>query len=215
MNLPIFPAAPTLSAAELTFCLVSSRVRRVIHFALGPAGTNIAQACESWTQETGIQDKAEVVLCSTPEDSLAKARLVTDEGVLPLFWTCAVYYALNQLFFNNPDVFPFLFTHNMPLDTMQLCVRAELREQEIASDWRIASHPSPAPLTKGLACEVIRTTSNAQAAVMCERGEVELCITTAQAAKIHGLATVHEFGSPIMVFFGGTTQHGMNVLLGR
>lgn len=214
MILPTFPAAPTLSPAELAVRLVSRRVRRVMHFALGPAGTNIAQACMSWSRENGIWDKAEFVLCSTPEDSLERARTVTEDGVLPLFWTCAVYFRLNELFFSNPDVFPFLFSQNMPLDNMQLCVRAELKEQEIAPGWRTASHPSPSPLVKDLPNKVVLTTSNAQAAIMCASGQTELCITTAQAAALHKLHTLHMFGSPVMAFFAGTTRHGLNVLLG-
>lgn len=135
MNLPKFNSASTLSEAELLSRLHCPQIRKVIHFALGPIGTNIAQACNSWNHANGIQEKAEVILCSTPEASLAQARLVSEEGVLPLFWTCAVYFALNQLFFSNPDVLPFLFSHNMPLDNMQLCVRGELAGQDWNSGW--------------------------------------------------------------------------------
>jgi hypothetical protein len=215
MNLPIFPDAPTQSAAELAHCLLSPRVRRVVNFALGPEGTNIAQASAFWTRKMGICGKAETVLCKTPEKSLEKARLVTVEGIVPIFWTCAVYFKLNVFFFSNPDIFPFLFVVNMPLDAMQLCARAELRGQEIAPGWKIASHASPAPLIAGLPNLVVEADSNAHAAIKCASGETEACITTAQAAALHKLYTLHEFGSPIMVFFGGTTRHGINVLLGQ
>ena len=214
MNLPKFCSTPTLSEAELVNLLHRPQVELVINFALGPKGTNIVQACKSWSRKNGIKDKTVVTLCNTPESSLVQARLVKEEGVLPLFWTCAVYYALNQLFFSNPDVFPFLFSHNMPLDNMQLCVRTELAEQEWNNAWRVASHPSPTPLVANLPNPVVKTTSNSQAAIMCRTGEVEACITTAQAAQIHELVTVHEFGSPAMIFFAGTTQHGMKTLLG-
>jgi len=215
MNLPIFPAAPTLSTAELAHCLLSPRVRCVVNFALGPEGTNIAQAAELWARKKGIYRKVTTKLCQTPEESLTKARLVLEAGTLPLFWTCAVYYKLHRFFFGNPDVFPFLFSYNMPLDAMQLCVRAELRGQEIASGWRIASHASPAPLIADLPNLMVEADSNAHAAIKCATGQTEMCITTAQAAELHKLYTLHKFGSPIMVFFGGTTRHGLNVLLGK
>ena len=213
-NLPTFPSSSSLPVAALNGRLLQPRVKRVIHFALGPEGTNIAQASRSWSRGIGIYDKTEVILCETPETSLAGARLVTEEGVVPFFWTCAVYYALNQLFFSHPDTYPFLVSHPMPLDNMQLCVPQAMIQKEWDVDWRIASHPSPIPLVAGLGNPVVKTTSNSQAAIMCERGEVEACVTTAQAAALHGLTAVHEFGSPIMIFFGGTTQHGLKTLLG-
>ncbi len=215
MALPFFSAVTALSAAELSHLLVSPQVRRVIHYALGPEGTNIVQAAYAWSREVGVDHKIEMILCRTPEDSLAKARQVSEVGILPLFWTCAVYFRLNELFFTNPDVFPFLFPYNMRLDDMQLCCRTELAGQSIAPSWRVVSHPSPAPLVKGFGNEVVLTTSNAVAARMCAAGEAELCITTASAAALHKLHTIHSFGSPIMVFFAGTTQHGLNVLLGK
>lgn len=191
-----------------------SRARRIIHFVLGPAGTNMEQACKAWQCAEGVCAKSEIVLCRTPEDALAQARLVTDEGVVPTFWTCAVFYALNKLFFSNHDVYPFAFIFPFPLDAMQLCVKAERAGKDWGTEWRIASHPSPSPLIDGMG-EVVLTTSNAQAAKMCAEGETEACITTAQAASIHGLVQVHEFGSPTMIFFAGTTQHGMDILLGQ
>lgn len=189
--------------------------RRIVNFVLGPAGTNMEQACKAWMCANGVCDKAEIVLCRTPEDALAQARLVTDEGVVPTFWTCAVFYALNRLFFENPDVYPFAFQFPFALDNMQLCVRSEMQGQEWDAHWQIASHPSPAPLVAGLGNEVVLTTSNAKAAQLCAENVVEVCITTAQAAALHELVTVHEFGSPTMIFFVGTTQHGLDVLQGR
>ncbi|HBA45874.1 MAG: hypothetical protein UT98_C0003G0076 [Candidatus Nomurabacteria bacterium GW2011_GWF2_40_31] len=215
MKLPVFPSLipPVANYASIA-CQNICGVRRVVNFVLGPEGTNMQQACKAWIRWSGIVAKAEIMLCPTPEDSLAQARLVTEKGVVPFFWTCAVYFRLNELFFGNPDVHPFLVSFNYELDKMQLCVKEELHRQEWNGGWRIASHPSPSPLVDGLG-PVVKTTSNAQAALMCARGEVEACITTAQAAKIHGLTMVHEFGSPIMVFFAGTTEHGMKILLGQ
>src|SRR3989338_6561741 len=183
MKLPVFPSLipPVANYASIA-CQNICGVRRVVNFVLGPEGTNMQQACKAWIRWSGIVAKAEIMLCPTPEDSLAQARLVTEKGVVPFFWTCAVYFRLKE----------------------------ELHRQEWNGGWRIASHPSPSPLVDGLG-PVVKTTSNAQAALMCARGEVEACITTAQAAKIHGLTMVHEFGSPIMVFFAGTTEHGMKI----
>jgi hypothetical protein len=217
-NLPVFPSALNLSVHEIQSRLASSAVRQVTNFVLGPTGNNIEQACKAWIQEKGIKEKAEIVLCRTPEDSLVQARLVEGDGVVPLFWTCAVFFRLYQLFFLNSDTYPFLLSFNFLLDNMQLCCRPEHLEQlkeHKDSKWRVASHPSPASLLAGLSYPVINATSNADAAIRCARGEVELCVTTAQAAKIHELTMLHEFGSPTMVFFAGTTKHGMRVLRGQ
>lgn len=216
MNLPVFAAPPNASEADLANGLTHPRVEVIAHYVLGPKGTNMEQVCQAWNRARGVEDKAHIVLCSTPEESLDCARRMTDPGVMPTFWTCAVYYKLNKLFFENPDTYPFLFCYSFPLDNMQLCVRKELAAAEFSPDWRVASHPSPAPLVRrSITNPVVGTTSNGQAAKLCAAGETEACITTAKAAALHGLVTFHEFGSPIMVFFVGTTQHGLDVLLGR
>jgi len=210
MNLKKFSPAPTLSAVELVAKLMRLQAS---HYVLGPDGTNMVQACKAWTQENKLSERTKIVLCSTPEDSLVQARLTKIDGVVPLFWTCAVFYALNQIFFRNPDIYPFLFSFNYKLDNMQLCVMSRLSEKEWCNEWKIGSHQSPAPLVASLSNLVVDATSNSEAARLCADGKFEACITTAQAAKIYGLAMVHEFGSPIMVFFIGTTQHGLETLL--
>lgn len=147
---------------------------------------------------------------------MEQARCIVERGVLPTFWTCAVYYKLNTLFFENPDTFPFLFCYSFPLDKMQLCARPNLAAAKcFHAEWRIASHPSPAPLVQNLPNLVVEARSNGEAAKMCAESKAELCITTARAAALNSLVMLHEFGSPIMVFFVGTTEHGLNVLFGR
>ena len=223
LNLPVFPppSPADFSIARLRAGLGHPQggkfIHRVDHFVLGPIGTNMQQACIAWNQELEIEQYASITLCETPEHCLRSAQAVTDPGVFPTFWTCAVYYKLNELFFENTDTYPFMFSFNYPLDRMQLCTRSGLVQSEewsVQPGWVVASHPSPAPLVNELGIQVRHTTSNSQAAALCASGETELCITTAKAAALHDLDPVHEFGSPIMVFFIGTTKHGLNVLRG-
>jgi hypothetical protein len=160
----------------------------------------------------GIVGKSEVVLYDTPELCLSAARSIQEDGVVAVFWTCAVYSRENEFFFGNTDVFPFFFQEDMPLDAMQLATRPDLAGQvngKIPIGWKVASHPSPAPLVKGLLGRVLLQNSNAAAARACADGETELCITTESARQIYGLVELHSFGSPNMVFFGGITQHGL------
>lgn len=200
---------------ELSRALRSSVVREVRCFVLGPEGTNISQANLWWLCRMNVEHKSSTTLCETPEDSLKQAREVVEEGVVPTFSTCAVYYRMAELFFQNPDAVPFLSAETMPLDEMRLATRARFANQikdVIPPGWQIASHPSPKHLLAELPNTIVAANSNAQAAIMCKNGKVEACITTASAAALHGLTTVHIFGSPIMIFFYGTTAHGANVL---
>lgn len=189
-------------------------VRQIICCALGPKGNNIEQAAMLWIKRLGIVDKSEVFLQDTPELCLELARSITGEGVVPVFWTCAVYSKENEFFFGNPDVFPFFFQQEMNLDEMQLATRKELANlvNGIPRSWKIASHPSPAPLVRPLGLEVELCNSNAAAAQACAQGRTELCITTESARRLNGLVQLHSFGSPNMIFFGGITEHGKNQL---
>lgn len=226
-----FPSIEGLpqTSEEIKLALHSPLVRRIYCFALGPAGTNISQACEEWVESMALHRQTVIELCHTPEESLTRAReigkedvfleaektLVGKDEILGIFWTCAVYYNLNKLFFENPDTLPFFIQYTMRLDEMQLATREELIGQvamanKVPEKWLIASHPSPAPL---LPCqEVVLVNSNAVAAAKCREKEVELCITTESARRIHGLVKVHSFGSPPMVFFGGITQEGAQLI---
>ncbi len=217
-----FPSPEGLpsSQEEVKRVFQSPRVEGVVSFALGPEGTNISQASQEWVEETGIKEKTTTILESTPEECLQLAREITEPNVVSLFWTCAVFYALKDLFFTNPDVYPFFIQHGMRLDEMQLATREDILEQinqlGISPDWVIASHPSPAPLLEELArskgCIVTEANSNSDAAQKCASEEVNLCMTTESAREIHDLIEIHSFGSPLMIFFGGITSTGAEVI---
>jgi hypothetical protein len=195
-------------------------VKKVICCALGPVGNNIEQAATLWTKANNIERKSEVVLYDTPELCLEAARKIDGDGVVAVFWTCAVYAKENEFFFGNPDVFPFFFQQEMLLDEMQLAAKQNTVERldnaaHIPAGWLVASHPSPAPLVKKSGGVVVLRNSNAAAARSCANGETEFCITTEKARRIYKLVKLHSFGSPIMVFFGGVTQHGLKQLQGQ
>jgi len=203
--------------SEQAMSLWGSSVSRVVCFSLGPEGTNIAQASREWLKKMKLTGKSEVVLCDTPEECLERARMVHDAGVLAVYWTCAVYAHESEFFFGNPDVLPFFFQETMPLDEMQLATVA-FRVNEVVggcvpSTWRISSHPSPQHLLRGLNIrEIVLVNSNAAAAIHCKEGKSEACITTESARKIHNLHTLHLFGCPPMVFFGGITPDGADLM---
>jgi prephenate dehydratase len=104
----------------------------------------------------------------------------------------------------------------MNLDEMQLATRPELlpeiKNGKIPKDWKIASHPSPAPLVRKLGNPIIFANSNAHAAQMCQQVKTELCITTESARRIYKLEKVFSFGSPPMIFFGGITKKGLELI---
>lgn len=194
----------------------SEFVKKITCFVLGPLGTNMDQACKQWIEEMNIGNKTEIILCETPEESIERARVVNEEGHVAIFWTCAVYNCLCNVFFQNPDTLTFFIEVVMYLDEMQLATRlekvSEVESGLIPKQWKIISHPSPAPLVRDLDCEVILTTSNAKAAELCAADESDACITTECARKIYNLVTLHKFGSPKMVFFGGITTHGVEII---
>lgn len=201
---------------EIRQTLQSPLIREVFCCALGPEGTNISQACKLWVESMGIGGKATIELGETPEKCLGMACQADGEGVVAVFWTCAVYFNLNGVFFGWPLTYPLFAEQRMLLDEMQLAVREELFgkivDGVIPLEWSIASHPSPAPLVRSLSNKVVPVNSNGYAAQMCERGDVELCITTESAREISGLWTVHNFGSPDMVFFAGITGASAEVV---
>jgi hypothetical protein len=206
--------------AEKRRILQSDAIKLVICFCLGPEGTNIAQAARRWLSRMGINQKSEIRLRPTPEACLEGAREVKESGVLAVFWTCAVYSKESEFFFTNPDILPFYFQELMDLDSMQLAIRQELLSSilggKLPSNWRVASHPSPQYLVRGLVrgCgwEIILVNSNAAAAQYCAERKSQACITTEAAREIHNLITLHVFGSPPMVFFGGITPRGVQII---
>jgi hypothetical protein len=215
-GLPVFSPACELplDVEETRRALASRTIRRVHSHVLGPPGTNIMQAAERWHENMRITEKAELVICDTPEQAVSQARATTEGDVLAIYWTCAVFVRENRVFFDNPDTLPFTFQQAMPLDEMQLATRPELAERftESVAGWRILSHPSPAPLVAKLRCQVVEADSNAAAAGRCAAGEAEACVTTETARRLYGLVKLHSFGSPTMIFFGGVCQRGATLL---
>ncbi len=213
-----FPSSEGLPSTgpEIISVLQSPAISKIRCFVLGPKGTNISQACQRWVQNDGVDDKAIIEFGETPEKCLEMARGVQSPDEVAFFWTCAVYYNLFKLFFENPDTLPFFIIYVMPLDEMQLATRpasvSQVQDDKIPKGWTIASHPSPAPLVRNLGCHVELVTSNAAAAKSCAAGATDACVTTEAARKIHNLTRLSSFGSPPMVFFGGITAHGAEVI---
>ncbi|MDO8559709.1 MAG: hypothetical protein Q7S23_01560 [bacterium] len=214
---------------EIARALASDDIREVRNFVLGPGETsNIPQACRSWLRRLRLESKATLVPGRIPDEYLAAAQAVSEVGVVPLYWTCAVFGRERDLFFGQgTSTLMFFAEERMPLDVMQLATRADIlvdtdrtfacvREHlHLPEGWgRIASHPSPKPLLDVLLaanpqCSWLEATSNGAAAELCARGEAEACICTETARRSTGLVTIHEFGSPDMIFFGGLTAHGV------
>lgn len=218
-TLPVFRPYDGLpeSPEDVRRVLCADSVCRVRSFALGPPGTNMILAADRFHFATGIQAKAEVIPCETPEEAVRLTRATYDEGVLAIFWTCAVYFRENEIFFRNPDALPFYFQQLMRLDEMQVARRPAMdpRDSTDALPLRILTHWSPKPLVEaafGDGVEYIEARSNGEAAARCARGEAEACITTESACRKYGLETLHRFGSPPMVFFGGICQTGATLL---
>jgi prephenate dehydratase len=211
-----FLRSEEFNGEEIERKLQSKKIQKIACFVLGPPGTNIGQAAEKWAKRLEIEAKTEFIWCKTPEEAVEKTKKVNEDGVLSIFWTCAVYVNEAELFFSNPYTMPFFFIERMNLDKMQLATRLELLSEikngKIPVNWKIASHPSPAPLVRNLKNEIVFANSNSQAAELCSQGKAELCITTESARKIYGLKTVFEFGSPPMIFFGGITENGLKLL---
>ncbi len=208
------PGEWTLEAK--TKALRSPVVKKVVSLALGPNGTNIAQAAGRWHEEMGISNKAEIRLCDLPETAVTQTLELHEQGILGVFWTCAVFKRLYQIFFEHPETFPFFFQYDMLLDDMQLAaVSRERSKLDSPASMVIATHVSPAPLVASLViahARVVDASSNAEAARRCEAGEVTACITTETARLMQHLVTLHRFGSPLMVFFGGITEAGLQLL---
>jgi len=210
------------SEEEKARVLCSPAVKSVVCFCLGPEGTNISQAARRWIQRLDIVEKSKVLLFSTPEECLVEARKVKEAGIVAVFWTCAVYAKEAEFFFTNPDVLPFYFQEVMRLNFMQLATRrAVFNSLEVQGgsfvlpdSWIIASHPSPKYLVRPVYSDenIILVNSNAAAAKHCVDLFSHACITTEKARQIYNLKTVHTFGSPPMVFFGGITSHGAQVI---
>jgi len=217
--LPRFLPAPVWSAVDKESSLRSNRVKRVVSYVLGPSGTNIEQAAMMWHKAMGVEGKSEFVLCDLPETAVRMALALKLRGTLGVFWTCAVFAREFKMFFSNPEAFPFFFQQEMLLDEMQLAVsgRNGFSLSSNLATVKVATHISPSPLVESLrqfGVAIVDASSNAEAARMCASGEVDACMTTEAARRIHMLKKIHSFGSPNMIFFGGITPHGLRVLEG-
>lgn len=200
-------------------------IEGIISYVLGPPGTNIGQAEEEWALHWRLMTKRKVVWCQLPESAVVAAKTFDEPGWVAVFWTCAVFKRLNDVFFTNTDTLPFFVQHTMNLDEMQLAHRPDhwpfngklpFNGEDYLWGIRIASHVSPAPLLQplvDLGAKVVDATSNSAAAEMCRvGGAVDACVTTEAARKQCGLVKFHSFGSPPMVFFGGISERGARFL---
>lgn len=215
---------------DIAEALRSPRVRQIRNFVLGPGQTsNIPQACLRWLQRHNLEQKSVIVPGRTPDEYLAAAIDVREPGVVPLYWTCAVYGREKDIFFHSgTGTLLFFVQERMRLDTMQLAARsadatafviaAIQATLKVPPNWRyVASHKSPQPLLAELLnanrdLDWVEASSNGAAAVMCADGVVDACVCTETARRANGLATIHAFGSPDMIFFGGLTEHGASIV---
>jgi len=198
------------STNEVENALRRDDIKEIGFYILGPEGTNIEMASKKWANHLKIDSKSKFYYYETPEICANKAKLINHPNIFPIFVTCAVYYKLDTLFFLNPDCYTFIHHYYMKLDQMQLA--AKRNTDKIPAEWVIASHPSPKSLILHLSNKIYETTSNSKAAQLCAEGMVDACITTETARKLYNLKTLHIFGSAVMIFLFGTTEHGINIM---
>ncbi|WP_299142907.1 hypothetical protein [uncultured Vibrio sp.] len=182
---------------------------------MGPKGSNISQAANAWSTKNELIEKENIIFCETPEEALTRSESEYKQGEVNLAWTCAVYFREHELFFSNHDHSLFFDQYKMKLDNMQSVCKLEKKlSLEVATT--IASHPSPSVLLRkaGAHISIVDANSNSEAARLCAEGKVEACITTESARKIYGLKTVHEFGSPEMLFFASLPPSSSKYLRG-
>lgn len=188
--------------------LRSPRVERIIAHALGPGGTNIAQAMEQYIQDLGVAKKTRLIIHQGGIEPLTYAELAAGEvedGVIPIHMECAVYYDMATLFNQRRKEVVLADHHYMQLDTMQLASIIPIEELVARGVMRIATHPSPEPLIQpwidARKARWIKATSNAAAAQMVLEGQADACVTTASGLdRAPGLISHHVFGEPWMFF---------------
>jgi hypothetical protein len=159
---------------------------RVLH-TLGPAGTNLEMAANWWLSQNAPD--GEVVLYETLEDAVAK---MPKDGAHALLG-CIVYPDLHTLVFTNLGRLTLRECFTFPTYAMVLAAKTELTPKSVIS------HPAPQSLIPDAALRIM-TTSNAQAALDCLAGKADACITTAAAAREHGLVILRDFGPVSMGF---------------
>lgn len=199
--------------------LRSNPVNKVIAHALGPEGTNIAQAMRQYVKTIGIEDKTEIIVHPGGVEPMPNERskgyteMATEQieqGVIPIHMECAVYYRMGDTLNTRPGEVVFADHHYMMLDEMQLASRLDLDQLGgLGRVIKVATHPSPKPLINPWVnagrAEWIKATSNSEASQMVLREEVDACITTGSGlAEAEGLKSLFVNGSPWMLFTIGT-----------
>lgn len=211
-----------LTATDVRRILQSSLVENIVLHALGPRGTNISQAAALYISRLGISHKAQVRIHDAGITPMEYAQIAAEEtqtllsngrlpGKLHLHMECAVYNDMGKLYDQRAREAVFIDEQDMDLDTMQLGAAVTIEELQgvVAAQGsiRIATHPSPRSLIlpwldRGVATWV-QASSNSAAARMVTNGEADACVTTASAVSLlsaRGIRTLHEFGSPNMIF---------------
>src|SRR6266702_101942 len=147
---------------------------------LGPTGTNCETAARHWFAQQGRPTN--VRLHATLEDAVE--ALIDEPGAALL--GCIAFPAVHTLVFTNLHRLGLVDCFVMPTHKMVLAQRPDVGEPAT-----ISTHPAPQSLVPG---QMIRgrrlVNSNAQAAVDCQAGLSDACITTNVAAEKHGLVMV-------------------------
>lgn len=205
----------SLTNEDFRKVLRSRNVRKVIAHALGPEGTNIAQAMRQYVKSMEIEDKTDIIVHPKGIEPLAYAEIARSqiaEGVVPIHMECAVYYDEGTLFDSRRGEIVLADHHNMDLDAMQLASLKSIEELTSAGVINIATHPSPKPLimpwVNSQKAEWVKATSNSAAAQMVlesagsqDEDRIDACVTTGSGLdNAPGLISRHVFGKPNMLF---------------
>jgi prephenate dehydratase len=162
------------------------RVRRI--HTLGPQGTNCEAAALEWFARRGVE--GEVLLYRTLESAIPAVDGDPEGALLG----CVVYPDLHTLVFRNLATLTLADCFVMHTHDMVLAARGDDYPRSVAT------HPAPESLIPAAIHDRRLVTSNAEAARVCARGEVDGCITTGVAAHANGLRIVTDFGRVAMGF---------------
>ena len=161
-------------------------------YTLGPSLTNCEKAAREWSIKNNFD--AQIVLFDTLEFALTSMIEKKQDNIVLL--SCIVYPDLHKIVFDNLDLIEFkdVFMSN----TYSMVYAVNNERDEIKT---IATHPAPKLLVPNdQELEIILSTSNSKAALMCRNGEVDSCITTIIAAKENSLNIIKNFGEVTMGF---------------
>lgn len=116
----------------------------------------------------------------------------------------SAYSGFNELVFRNVGNMGVVDTFVFPTPALMIAGRRGITVPACGTIG-IASHAAPRPLLDRaraswplLVFDVLDAASNAAAAEMVARGEVPLCLTTSDAARLHDLVALYEFGTVSM-----------------